>query len=372
LINISTMKAAVVHQPGTKLVIEEVQLEKPRNDEVLVKIAASGVCFSDWHLITGATPHPLPAIPGHEGAGIVHEVGKGVKRVKPGDHIVLTWAPGCGECFYCLRRLPAHCERAYEWLWQGTLQDGTSRFRLGDKPVYHFSASSTFAEQTVVPEISCIPIRKDIPLAQAALVGCSVTTGIGAVVNTAQVRAGESIAVFGCGGVGINIIQAAALSGAEKIIAVDTVPFKLSLARTFGATHFVNVQEQPVFDMIYGWTDNRGVDKAFEATGRPEVMQQAISATRKGGTTVLAGIGPHGSSIQISASEFPRQSKHIVSSYYGDSYPRYDIPRILDLYAAGKIKLDELITRRYHLGEINAAFQDMLAGEVARGVIEFE
>jgi len=366
------MKAAVIHQPGTKLAIEEIQLEKPRSGEVLIQIAASGVCFSDWHLVTGATPHPLPAIPGHEGAGIVLEVGEGVKRVKPGDHVVLTWAPGCGECFYCLRHLPAHCERSYNWLWQGTLQDGTTRFHLGDKPVYHFSASSTFAEQTVVPEISCIPIRQDIPLAQAALVGCSVTTGIGAVVNTAQVRAGENVAVFGCGGVGLNIVQAAALSGAEKVIAVDAVPFKLSMARTLGATHFVNAQDQPAIDLIQGWTHNRGVDKAFEATGRPQVMQQAIAATRKGGMTVLAGIGPHDSSIQISASDFPRQSKRIVSTYYGDSDPRYDIPRILDLYAAGKIKLDELISRRYRLGDINTAFQDMLAGEVARGVIEFD
>jgi S-(hydroxymethyl)glutathione dehydrogenase/alcohol dehydrogenase len=366
------MKAAVIHQPGKKLAIEEVKLEKPHPGEVLIQIAASGVCFSDWHLITGATPHPLPAIPGHEGAGIVLEVGKGVKRVRPGDHIVLTWAPGCGDCFYCLRGLPAHCESSFEWLWQGTLQDGTTRLRLNGKPVYHFSASSTFAQATVVPEISCIRIRKDIPLAQAALVGCSVTTGIGAVVNSAQVRAGENVAVFGCGGVGLNIVQAAALSGAEKVIAVDTIPFKLSLARTLGATHFVNVQERSAIETIHKWTHQRGVDKAFEATGRPEVMQQALSATRKGGMTVLAGIGPHGSSLQISASNFPRQSKHIVSCYYGDSDPRYDIPRILDLYTAGKIKLDELITRRYRLEDINTAFQDMLAGEVARGVIEFE
>jgi S-(hydroxymethyl)glutathione dehydrogenase / alcohol dehydrogenase len=366
------VKAAVLHQPGTKLAIEEIDLEKPRYGEVMVKIAATGLCYSDWHLLTGATPHPLPAIPGHEGAGTVLQAGEGVKRVKPGDHVVLTWAPGCGECFYCLQRLPAHCERSFTWLWQGTLQDGTSRLRLGDQPVYHFSAASTFAEMAIVPEISCIPIREDIPLAQAALVGCSVTTGIGAVVNTAQVRAGETVAVFGCGGVGLNIVQAAALSGAEKVIAVDTVPYKLSIAKTMGATHFVNILEQPAIDMIHSWTNNRGVDKAFEATGIPVVMQQAYQAIRKGGMTILVGIGPHGSAIQISASEFPRQSKRIVSSYYGDSDPLHDIPRILNLYVAGKIKLDELITRRYCLEEINTAFQDMLDGKVARGVIEFE
>ena len=365
------MKAAVLHQTGTKLVIETVRLEKPHSGEVLIQIAATGLCFSDWHLITGGTPHPLPAIPGHEGAGIVLETGEGVKRVKPGDHIVLTWAPGCGECFYCLRGLPAHCERSFNWLWQGTLQDGTSRFRLGDKPVYHFSATSTFAEKTIVPETSCIPIRQDIPLAQAALVGCSVTTGVGAVVNTAQVHAGESVAVFGCGGVGLNIVQAAALSGAEKVIAIDAIPLKLSLAQAMGATHFVNIQDQSAINAIHHWTGGRGVDKAFEATGKPAVMQQAYQATRRGGTTILAGIGPHDSTIHISASEFPRQSKRIVSTYYGDSDPRYDIPRILDLYAAGKIKLDELVSRRYRLEEINAAFQDMLTGQVARGVIEF-
>ena len=365
------MKAAVVHKPGSELIIEDVQLEKPREEEVLVRIAATGLCFSDWHMISGTTPHPMPAIPGHEGAGIVLEVGEGVKRVKPGDHVVLTWAPACGECFYCLRGLPAHCERSFTWLWKGTLSDGTTRFRLGNESVYHFSATSTFAETTIVPESSCIPIRKDIPLAQAALVGCSVTTGIGAVVNTAQVRPGEIVAVFGCGGVGLNIIQAAALSEAEVIVAIDVIPFKLSLAQIFGATHIVNLQDQPATDLITHLTQGRGVDKAFEATGKPDVMQAAYRATRKGGMTVLAGIGPHGSTFQISASEFPRQSKRIVSTYYGDSDPRVDIPRILDLYTAHKIKLDELITSRYHLEDINTAFQDMLSGKLARGIIEF-
>lgn len=365
------MKAAVIHQPGSELIIEDIHLQEPRSGEVLVKIAATGLCFSDWHMISGATPHPMPAIPGHEGAGIVLEIGEGVKRVRPGDHVVLTWAPACGECFYCLRGLPAHCERSYNWLWQGTLQDGTSRFRLGNKPVYHFSATSTFAEKVIVPEISCIPIRQAIPLAQAALVGCSVTTGIGAVVNTAQVRPGEIVAVFGCGGVGLNIIQAAALSGAEVILAVDVIPFKLSLARVFGATHIVDPHDQPAINIIHSMTHGRGVDKAFEATGKPVVMEEAYQVTRKGGMTILAGIGPHDSMIQIPASEFPRQSKRIVSTYYGDSNPRIDIPRILDLYTSGKVKLDELITSRYHLEDINTAFQDMLSGKLARGIIEF-
>ena len=252
------------------------------------------------------------------------------------------------------------------------MKDGTIRYRLGQQPVYHYSGVSTFAELSVVSETSCVPVRRDVPLSAAALVGCGVATGIGAVLHTAQVRPGEHVAVFGCGGVGLNIIQGAALVQAASIVAIDISPTKLELARSMGATHTVNSQEQDPLDAVLALTAGRGADHAFEVIGKPEIMQQAYQATRIGGNTVLVGIGSGGSQVCFDAAGLPRQSKRILSSYYGGCDPRLDFPRILDLYAAGKIKLDQLIARTYRLEEINQAFQDLLQGIGARGLILFD
>jgi S-(hydroxymethyl)glutathione dehydrogenase/alcohol dehydrogenase len=302
---------------------------------------------------------------------VVVEVGQDVKRVKPGDHVVLSWVPVCGGCFFCLNGLPAQCVGNATWAWKGTLQDGTTRFWQGEQPVYHLSATSTFSERTVVPEVSCVPVRRDVSLPVAALAGCAVATGVGAVVHTAQVRPGQRVAVFGCGGVGLSIIQGAALAGAGQIIAVDIAAGKLSMAEGLGATDLVDASQEEPVAAIQRRTLGRGADHVFEAIGNPDVMGQAYRATRVGGNTVLVGIGPGGSELRFSAADLPRQSKRICASYYGDCDPRRDIPWILDLYAAGKLELDKLISRTYRLEEINRAFEDMLAGNIARGVVVY-
>ncbi|MFQ5858666.1 MAG: Zn-dependent alcohol dehydrogenase [Anaerolineae bacterium] len=365
------MKAAILWEPRTPLVIENVVLEDPRPGEVLVRIAASGVCHSDWHVVTGATAHPMPVVLGHEGAGVVETVGNGVTRVQPGDHVILNWAPDCGACFYCLRGKPNLCETFVEPIWAGTMLDGTTRLRLNGQTVYHFSGLATFAKRAVVPQETCVPIRQDVSLKVASLVGCAVTTGVGAAMNTVQVRPGDSVVVYGCGGAGLNILQGAALCGAETIIAVDRVPAKMDLARTFGATHTLMAGGDTV-KMIRDLTSGRGADYAFEAIGIPAMQEEALEAVRPGGTLVLVGLAPLGSSTNFPSAILARQEKSVVGCYYGTANTRRDFPMILDLYVAGKLKLDELISREYTLDEINEAYEAMLSGEVARGVIVSE
>jgi S-(hydroxymethyl)glutathione dehydrogenase/alcohol dehydrogenase len=313
----------------------------------------------------------LPVVLGHEGAGVVEAVGEGVTRVEPGDHVILNWAPDCGECSYCLHGKPNLCETFVGPLWAGTMLDGTTRLRSHGNTVYHFSGLATFAEQAIVPQETCIPIRKDVPLKAAALVGCAVTTGVGAAVNTVQVRPGDSIAVYGCGGVGLNILQAAALCGAETIIAVDRVAAKMEIAKTFGATHTVIAGDDTV-KTVRDLTSGRGADFVFEAIGIPEVQEEALQAVRPGGTLILVGIAPMESATNFPGAVLARQEKNIVGSYYGTANTRRDFPMLLDLYMAGKLKLDELISCEYALDEINAAYQATLSGETARGVIVFE
>jgi|FLYN01.1.fsa_nt_gi NDMA-dependent alcohol dehydrogenase len=363
--------AAVLYEPHSRLVIEKLTLDEPRQGEVLVKIAASGVCHSDYHLVSGATQHPMPVAPGHEGAGIVEAVGPEVTRVQPGDHITLNWAPDCGHCFYCLRGKPNLCETFVEPIWAGVMLDGTPRLRKNGQPIYHFSGLASFAEYAVVPQESCIPIRKDVPLKVAALVGCAVATGVGAAIYTAQVRPGESIVVFGCGGVGLSILQGALLCGAYPIIAVDTNPAKMRIARQFGATHMLLSDENTV-KTIRDLTGGRGAEYAFEAVGIPSVQETALNAIRPGGTLVLAGLAPMGTGTNLPGAVITRQEKTIKGSYYGTVNASRDFPMLLDLYVAGKLKLDELISREYPLSHINEAFDAMLTGEVARGIIVFD
>ncbi len=306
-----------IHQP---IQIEALELDAPRAGEVLVRIAACGVCHSDYHLLTGATKHPLPVVPGHEGAGIVEAMGDGVTHIRSGDHVVLNWAPNCGHCFYCLRGKPNLCDTFVGPIWAGVMLDGTPRLKWNARPVYHFSALAAFAEYAVVPQETCVVIRDDAPLTVAALIGCAVTTGIGAVIHTAQVQAGERVAVFGCGGVGLSILMGARLVGAQQIIAIDRVPRKLDMARRFGATDVINANDVNVIEAVRRLTDSRGADVAFEAVGLPQLQIECVEAARPGGKAVFVGLSPMGSSTDLSGAKIVRQEKIVMGSYYGSAH----------------------------------------------------
>ena len=367
---IMLIEAAVLNKPNTPLEITTLTLQEPQAGEVLVRLAASGVCHSDYHVISGATQHPLPAVLGHEGAGVVAAVGAGVTRVRPGDHVVLNWAPACGSCFYCQHDQPNLCETFTGPIWAGTMLNGTPRLYRDGAPVYHYCGLATFAQSAVVPQESCIAIRRDVPLEAAALVGCAVATGVGAAFYTAGVRPGESVVVVGCGGVGLNILQGAALCGAYPIIAVDANPAKMALAAQFGATHSL-LADAETLRSIRDLTGGRGADAVFEAIGLPAVQEQCLDYVRPGGQLVLVGISPMGTSTNFPSAILTRQEKVVKGSYYGTIDAARDFPLILDLYVAGKLKLDELISKEYRLAQINEAFASMLSGDVARGVIVF-
>lgn len=364
------IQAALLHAPGIPFSIETLDLEPPRAGEVLVKIAAAGVCHSDWHLMTGATAHALPVVPGHEGAGVVVAVGPEVSRVRIGDHVALNWAPSCGNCFYCLHDRPSLCATYIEPIWAGTMIDGTTRLSKGGVPVYHFSALACFADHAVVPEASCVPLDNSVPLTVAALIGCAVTTGVGAVLNTAHVTPGSSVAVYGAGGVGLSIIMGAKLAGASRIIAVDTHEAKGAIAQSFGATDFLMGGTDTVAS-IRKMTEGRGADFVFEAIGLPAVQEECLAAARPGGTIVLAGVAPMGSGTNLPGAIITRQEKTITGTYYGSANPARDFPLYASLYQHRQLDLDNLISRTYRLDQINEAFADMLSGEIARGLVVF-
>lgn len=364
------IQAVVFYELHTPFKIETLDLDPPRTGEVLVKIAAVGVCHSDWHLMTGATRHPVPVVPGHEGAGVVEAVGPGVTRVKVGDHVALNWAPNCGVCFYCLNDRPSLCAAYVGPIWAGTMMDGTTRLSKDGQPVYHFSALAAFAEYTVVPQECCVPLRKEVPFTVAALIGCAVTTGVGAVLNTAKVRPGSSVAVFGAGGVGLSTIMGAQLAGAGRIIAVDRVEAKLEMAHSFGATDAL-MAGPDTNDAIRALTDGRGADYVFEAIGLPAVQEQCLDAARPGGVIVLAGISAMGSATNLPGAIITRQEKTVTGSYYGTANTARDFPLYADLYLRGKLDLERLVSKTYSLDQINEAYADMLSGALARGVIVF-
>ncbi|MEO1443071.1 MAG: Zn-dependent alcohol dehydrogenase, partial [Chloroflexota bacterium] len=355
------MKAAVLFDYKQPFSIETITLDEPKAGEVRVKIKASGVCHSDYHLMTGDTQHPMPVICGHEGAGIVEAVGEGVTRVQTGDHVILNWTPSCGRCFYCIAGKPTLCETFTPPIWAGTLQDGTNRTHLNGEDVYLYCGLGTHAEYVVVPQEACIAISKDIWLKAASLVGCAVATGVGAVLFTADVRPGASVVVLGCGGVGLNAIQGAALAGAEKIIAVDVNHRKKSAAVEFGATHFL-ISDNDLTAKIQELTGGRGADFAFEAVGIPALQEKAMEVIRPGGTAVLAGLSPMGTSTNLPGAILTREEKTVKGSYYGTVVPDRDFPRLLQLYKARKLKLDELISHEYSLEQINEAYDDLING----------
>ena len=364
------VKAALLREAGTRFEIEELSLEGPRDGEVLIKIAASGVCHSDYHVMSGTTRHPKPCVCGHEGAGVVEAVGPNVNRAQVGDHVVLSWAPDCGHCFYCQHGKPNLCETFVGPIWAGTMLDGSPRLSLNGAPVYHYCGLASFAEYAVVPQESCIPIRKDVSLEVASLVGCAVATGVGAAMYTAGVRPGESVVIYGAGGIGLNTVQGALLCGASTIIAVDTNDVKMRIAREFGATHTLKSDETTI-EAIRDLTGGRGADHVFEAVGLPSVQEASFEAVRPGGTLTLVGLSPMGSGTNLPGAIITRQEMTIKGSYYGTVNARRDFPLFIDLYANGQLKLDQMISKEYPLEEINSAYDAMLSGEVARGVIVF-
>jgi len=364
-----TTRAAILFAVGEDIRVENLELAEPCGGEVLVRMHAAGVCHSDWHVVTGATPHPLPVVLGHEGSGIVEAVGENVDSVSKGDHVCLNWAPSCGRCFYCTHGRPALCETYVKPLWAGTMLDGTTRFRQNGQSLFHFSGLACFSERTVVPQQCCIRIPDAVPFDVAALIGCAVTTGVGAVVNTAKVKPGSSVAVFGCGGVGLSIILGAKLVDSSVIIAVDKMPTKEGIARTAGATHFLNGTDAVA--RIRDLTEGRGADYVFEAIGLPAVQETAFEAVRPGGALVLAGISPVGSKTNLPGALMTRQEKTVMGSYYGTSHPRIDFLQIADHFLAKRLPIEKIIGARYSLDEINTAYHQTISGQSGRGVIIF-
>ena len=362
------MKAAVLYELSTPLRVEEVDLDNPKSKEVRVKIAANGVCHSDYSMIHGVLRSPLPVVPGHEGAGVVEEVGPDVTMVKPGDHVVLSFAPYCGHCYYCAQGSPVLCVNMRTIMGKGALLDGTCRLSKDGQKIHHAAGLSSYAEHAVVPEIACVKIPDDVPLDKACLVGCGVMTGVGAAINTAAVRPGTSAVVIGCGGVGLNVIQGCALAGASTIIAVDLMDNKLEYAKEFGATHTVNPSRDDLTKTVRGLTDGRGSDYAFEVIGLGKTIEQAYACTRQGGSTIVVGAPAREETVTIPAFSLLNEKK-IQGSVYGSSRPHVDMPRLIELYMNNKLKLDELVTRTYALDEVNDAMTALEKGEVARSVV---
>jgi len=363
------MKAPVLHAVREPLVVEDVELDEPKAGEVLVKMAASGVCHSCLHAADGSWAAPkTPMVLGDEGAGIVEKTGPGVTRLQQGDHVVLSWAPSCGWYHYCVTGHPVRCENRPAG---GLLLDGTTRMHLKGQDVYHYASIATFGSYSVVPESCAIKIDDDVPLDTAALIGCSVMTGVGAVLNTAQARPGDSVAVFGCGGIGLNAIQGGRLASAEPLIAVDVADNKLDYARSLGATHLINASKEDVPERIKALTHGRGADHAIVAVGSTQVAETAWTSLGRGGTCVMVGLPAVGEKISIDPASLVGPERRLVGSCYGSASVFSDFPRIVNLYKSGKLKIDELITRRYGIDEANEAFRALAAGELARGILVF-
>lgn len=360
------MKAAVLHEVNAPLQIEDVPISKPGPREVLVRTAAAGVCHSDLHFHNGSYPYPMPVVLGHESAGVVEAVGSDVTYVKPGDHVITCLSAFCGHCEYCLTGHMSLCE-------EPELQrPPTAEPRLGsaDSPVNQFLNLSSFAELMLVHEHAIAKIREDMPLDRAALIGCGVTTGVGSVIHTAGVEPGTTVAVIGCGGVGLSCVNGAAIAGAGRIIAVDMVPSKLELARKFGATDVINAADGDPVAQVMEMTGG-GVHYAFEAIGLKVSTEQAFKMLRRGGTATVIGMIPVGTMVEFHGPEFLMERK-IQGSRMGSNRFRVDMPRFVDFYLAGKLHLDDMISRRIKLEDINEAFEELTKGEVARSVIMFD
>jgi S-(hydroxymethyl)glutathione dehydrogenase/alcohol dehydrogenase len=366
-------RAAVLRELGKTFEITELDLDGPKTGEVLVRFAASGLCHSDDHLRTGDIPVRFPIVGGHEGAGVVEEVGTGVTRLKPGDHVVASFLPVCGHCRFCARGKTNLCDLG-RFLVDNCLPDGTFRFHDSGTDVGQMCLLGTFSQYAVVSENSVVQIDDDVPLEVAALVGCGVPTGFGTAVKAGEVRPGDTTIVYGIGGVGVNALQGAAYAGARHVIAVDPHPSKRELAKSFGATHAAATAEEAA-ELALELSRGVGADQALITVGvaSEDVITAAFRAIRKAGTVVVTSIGTPGKdTVSVPSFELTLFEKRLQGALFGSSNPFEDIPRILDLYRDGKIKLDELITTRYKLEEVNQGYEDMMAGRNIRGVIIHE
>ncbi len=361
------MKALITREVD-QYSVEEVTLDGPKAGELRIKMGATGVCHSDLSVINGTLPLPKPMLLGHEGAGVITELGEGVSGFAVGDHVVLSFAPACGSCHFCNHKLPQFCEVGIP---TGMMLDGTSRVKKGAEDLLVMQFLGCMAEEAIVPAISAVKIDKDIAFEKAALVGCGVMTGVGAVINTAGVEPGASVAVFGCGGVGLSIIQGARLAGASTIIAVDLADNKLEMARNFGATHTVNGGNEDGVGKCKELTGGHGPDYSFEAVGVPQLMVTANNATRRGGTTVIVGVGKLTEEVPFNALMLSMDGKAIKGSFYGDTNFRADMPMLLNLYRGGKLNLDDMVSQTYSIDEAPQAILDMVAGKNARGVVVY-
>ncbi|SFP44714.1 S-(hydroxymethyl)glutathione dehydrogenase / alcohol dehydrogenase [Nitrosomonas cryotolerans] len=365
-------RAAVAWKAGQPLVIENVDLEGPRAGEVLVEIKATGICHTDYYTLSGADPEGLfPAVLGHEGAGIVVDVGPDVRHLRKGDHVIPLYTPECRECKFCLSQKTNLCQAIRSTQGRGLMPDATSRFSLHGKPLFHYMGTSTFSNYTVVPEIALAKIREDAPFEKVCYIGCGVTTGIGAVLFTAKVEAGSNVAVFGLGGIGLNVIQGAKMVGADKIIGIDINSEREAMAREFGMTHFINTNEVPdIVDAIVQLTDG-GADYSFECIGNTQVMRQALECTHKGwGRSIIIGVAEAGAEISTRPFQLVTGRKW-EGSAFGGARGRTDVPKIVDWYMEGKINIDSLITDILKLEDINEGFRLMKAGKSIRSVVVY-
>ena len=361
------MRAAVLYKPNTPLEVVDVEQQGPQPGEARVRVRASGVCHSDWHIINGDWPLPLPMVLGHEAAGVVEEVGAGVTTVKPGDHIIFSFRVHCGRCFYCSTGRSILCEGYTSVRW--AMLDGSTRLKRNGEPIFQMARIGTFSEHVVCPAEMLVPIPKAVPFAQAALMGCCVPTGVGAVTNCAKVEAGASMLVIGCGGVGLNVVQGGRLVGAGMIVACDLLDSKLDFARQFGATHTVNGSKEKIVERARELTGGRGVDYAFDAIGSEATTLQILDAIRPGGTAVIVGMAAMNVRAPVPPYLMALQEKTLKGTLYGSIRPSVDLPRLADLYLQKKIDVDRLISRTYKLDEINEGFRLLTSGQVARGVI---
>ncbi len=361
------MKAVVAEDIG-QFSVQDVQLDAPKKGEVRVKMVATGICRSDWSVISGTIPTEFPIVIGHEGAGIVVEVGSDIDSLAPGDHVILSFVPECGECFFCNNSQAYLCASKNETF--GYMLDGTSRLHRGDEELRVMTSLGCMAEECVAPAISCVKIDDDIPLNSAALIGCGVMTGVGAALNAADVQPGTTVVVFGCGGIGLSAIQGARIAGAANVIAVDILPKKLEVAKTFGATHCCTLDGAQ--ETILELTENRGADYCFEAVGNTELMQAAEMCTRAGGICTVIGVGKMDEQFVLNPFMLPIQAKVVQGTMYGNCNPSTDFPKLLGYYRSGELDLDGMITKTYSIDEVEQAFADLNAGSNARGVIVFD
>ncbi|MBX3118647.1 MAG: Zn-dependent alcohol dehydrogenase [Fimbriimonadaceae bacterium] len=374
------IRAAVLEAPHQPFQVQEADLSEPREGEVLIKVAAVGVCHSDWHLVEGATNHPFPLVAGHEGAGTVVALGGGGSpntgeaapnaKLAIGDLVALNWAANCGSCFYCLNGRPSLCDTYVDAIWAGTMIDGTTRLSRNGEPIYHYSALACFAEYCVVPVSCCVKMPSALNPEIAAVIGCAVTTGVGSVLNTAQMKPESSVVVIGAGGVGLSTIMGAKVAGASKIIAIDPLQSRRDAALQMGA-HLALDSGADVVQQVRTATDGRGADYVFEAVGKPVLQELALELARPGGVIVYSGLSPSGSATNIPGAVLVRQEKTVMGSYYGTCHAERDFPLYAEMFETGRLPLGDLVSHRYSLDQINEAYADMLSGKSVRGVIVF-